>query len=129
MRRVSAILLLIIFGVSSFSFKTHYCFYENGTSYHGDCCEYILQIQKNKLPQQSILFQQKYFCQNFSLEKQFHQQDYSFNNFSDYLFDFPAAEDLRVIIFLPIKHQLPIFSCRGGPPFLSALSFRGPPLC
>lgn len=128
MKRLSAILLLIIFGVSSFSYKTHYCFYKNGTRYHGDCCEYIPQIEKNKIPNQSILFQQKYFCQNFPLEKQFHQQDYSFNNFSDYLFDLPVVEDLRVIIFPASKHHLPVFSCRGGPP-ISSKSLRGPPFC
>ena len=127
MKRLSAILFLIILGVSSFTFKTHYCYHHDGTRFHGDCGEHIRGIEKGNGHHLPVVHEQKYICQNVQLEKQFHQQDYSFKKISEYLFELPVVETVPSVIFQTDKHQLPVFSCRGGPPTVTKF-LRGPPL-
>ena len=126
MKRLTSILLLIVFGVSSFTFKTHYCYHKDGTRFHGDCTEHIHEVEKGNGQQLAVVHAQKYICQNVQLEKQFYQQDYSFKDFSAYLFELPLVETPRVI-FLADKHRLLVFPCLSGPPNVTRF-LRGPPL-
>lgn len=99
MKRLSAKFLLIIFGVSSFTFKTHYCYHHDGTKFPGDCGANIREIEKLNGHHHPVIHEQKYICQDVQLEKQFHQQDYSFKSFSEYLFDLPVVKIVIPAIF------------------------------
>jgi len=127
MNRLSAILLLIIFGVSSFTFKTHYCYHNDGTRFHGDCSEHIHEVENGNGLQLAVVHEQKYICQDVHLEKQYYQQDYSFKTFSAYLFELPLFDTVLPLIFLADKHQLLVFPSLVSPPPVSRF-LRGPPL-
>jgi hypothetical protein len=127
LKKVTAILFLLIFCVQAFSFKTHYCYHHDGTRFHGDCGEHIREIEKGNGHHLPVVHEQKYICHDVQLEKQFHQQDYSFKSFSEYLFDLPVVETVPPVIFQTDKPQLTVFSCRGGPPPVTKF-LRGPPL-
>lgn len=127
MKRVAAILLLLIFGISSFTFKTHYCYYPDGHRFHGDCGEHITKSKSSKYSQ-TYFHEKKYVCHDIQLDKQFSQHDYSIKNFSDSYYIFPAVFEISVITTLSGNWALPIFSCRGGPP-LFPNSLRAPPSC
>lgn len=125
--RLSSILLLIVFGFYSFTFKTHYCYHHDGTRFHGNCGEYVQEAKKNGNSPNSSIHEKKYVCYNVQLDKQY-QQDYSFKSFDDTLFVFPTPVELRLVTFPSQKNSIPLFSCRGGPPLITR-SLRGPPLC
>jgi len=124
LKKIFAILLLFIFGAYAFTLKSHYCYHPDGTRFHGDCGDFTKGKHRHGT---TSIQEQKYICHDVQLDKQFHQQDYSFKNFCDSDYIFPVIMDTPAINTLPFNYAVPIFSCRGGPP-LPAQSLRGPPL-
>lgn len=126
LKRVVSILLLFIFGFYSFTFKSHYCYHHDGTRFHGDCGEFTRTAETDDHSSTAKVHEQKYVCYDIQLDKQFHQQDYSFKNFSDSYYIVPLVIDVPVVTTPPFNYAVPQFSCRGGPP-LAAILLRGPP--
>ncbi len=126
-KKIVTILFLFVFSISSFTFKTHYCYYNNGKRFHGDCEADIRAAEKQAGHTQTLLHEQKYVCHNIQLDKQYQQQNYSFKNFHDHFFIVPAPQEIFINVFLNDGQPIPIFSCRGGPPLFTE-KLRGPPL-
>ncbi|HEX9509474.1 MAG TPA: hypothetical protein VF939_03260 [Puia sp.] len=126
MKKLLTILLLFAFGVYSFTYKTHYCYYADGHRFHGDCQKEIRQAKEKLGNCIALLLPKHYICQDIQMDKQFHQRDYSFKNFSDTCYILPVTFELQVTVSLPGNYAIPVFSCRGGPPLGSSL-LRGPP--
>lgn len=126
MKKLLTILLIFVFGASSFTYKTHYCYYPDGHRFHGDCQKEIRAAKEKSGTCIALLLPKQYVCQDIQMDKQFHQHDYSFKNFSDACYILPVTIELQVITSLPGNYAIPVFSCRGGPP-LAGSSLRGPP--
>lgn len=125
LKRASAILFLLIFGLQALGFKTHFCYHTNGTRFHGDCAEQLEKAEASGKSKASF-HELKYRCIDIKLDKQY-QQDSAFNNFNDQLFVLTSVPELPFITSLDIRQAIPVFSCRGGPPIFTQ-SLRGPPL-
>jgi hypothetical protein len=129
LKKRNSILLLLIFCVYSFTFKTHYCYYaDTGKRFHGDCGEFERAAEKKNSDPNASFHKQKYNCYNVELNKQYQQQDFSIKSFSDFTLILPQMPELPIIIFSSQKQGIPLFSCRGGPPLVSFI-LRGPPSC
>jgi hypothetical protein len=128
LKRLSSILLLLIFCVDSFTFNTHYCYTKDGTRFYGDSTEYIRKAELTSHSRLSF-YPRKYFCHNVQLDKHYQQQDSSFKNFNDYFFVLPIMPRLLVVFSYSKRQVNTLFSCRGGPPLISDNPFRGPPSC
>jgi len=63
LKRSASILFFVIFCVYSFTFKTHYCYNQDGSRFHGDCTEYLQKVEHSNL--HSATFQpQEFECHN-----------------------------------------------------------------
>jgi hypothetical protein len=123
--KLASILFLLIFGVYSFTFKTHYCYNKDGSRFHGNCKIHATNAHLASLL--STTFQpQEFECHNVQLEKQYQQANY-YNNFETGVFILPATIKLPLVVAMSESLAIPMFSCRGGPPS-PTLSLRGPPL-
>jgi len=125
-RKPLSILLLVVFGLSSFTFKTHYCYHFDGSRFHGDCGANIRETLKHEGSSRPRLHERHYICFDIQFDKQYKQPDYTFKNFQDHYFILPAIEVLPFPVALPARQVIPAFSCRGGPP-LPTGTLRGPP--
>jgi len=125
LKKATAILFLLVFAVQSLSFKTHVCYHNDGTRYHGDCTQEMSKTEHSGHSKSSF-HEQKYECFDVKLDKQY-QQHYSFKNFNDQYIVLVSVPELPLITFIQKRQTIPIFSCRGGPPILTQ-SLRGPPL-
>jgi hypothetical protein len=125
LKKVTAILFLYIFYVQAFSFKTHFCYYHDGTRFHGDCTEH-LEKAENISHSNATFHEQKYVCEDVTLDKQF-VSHYTFKKFADAYFIVTPVSELPVIISRYKRQAIPPFSCSGGPPILTAF-LRSPPL-
>ena len=111
--------------MSSFTFKTHYCYNQDGSRFYGICTDHVHPVANSTL--RSTTFQtQEFECHNVQLEKQYQHARY-YNNFETCVFILPATVNLPLIVAISDRQAIPMFSCRGGPP-LQTLSLRGPPL-
>ncbi len=97
----------------------------DGTRFHGDCTEHMQKAETTSHSKPSV-HEKKYVCFDVKLDKQYHQQHYAFKNFNDQYFVLASVPELPFIAALDIRHTIPIFSCRGGPPIYTQ-SLRGPP--
>ncbi len=125
MKKAVAILVLLIFCVQAFSFKTHFCYRTDGTRFHGDCTEQMGKAESSSYSKASF-HEQKYVCKDVKLDKQY-QPHYTFKNFADFFVILTPIPELPVITSNYKRQAIPPFSCRGGPPVCTQF-LRGPPL-
>ncbi len=125
MKKVTAILFLLIFCVQAFSFKTHFCYRTDGTRFHGNCIEHMEKAEPSSYSKASF-HEHKYNCTDIKSDKQY-QQHSVFKNFNDQYFTLIQAPELPLITFIHKRQAIPPFSCRGGPP-VGTQFLRGPPL-
>lgn len=109
----------------SFTFKTHYCYQLDGSRFHGDCTKHIQNAEQSSLHSVTVE-SQEFDCHIVQLEKQYQQAHY-FNNFGACEFIIPTTVYFPLIVVVSDRQNIPMFSCRGGPP-LQTLSLRGPPV-
>ncbi|MBI3503098.1 MAG: hypothetical protein HY063_15030 [Bacteroidetes bacterium] len=123
MRAFKSILLIFVFGVYSFTFKTHYCFYPSGERFHGDCQAHIKKSSGRNL------YPNHYICYDFLKNAQTTKSDNSFIKISSQKV-FIAENNFQNVkpIYISDFFVLPEFNCRGGPP-LTFISLRAPPFC
>lgn len=126
MRKVAAILLLLIFSIYAFNAKTHYCYHQHGGRFHGDCTAYL---KKSSTPSNTgtVLNERKYVCYDVLLDKAFKQTDDAFKGFSDCLCQPVLLHDIALPAPFVKTFSVPVFACRGGPPLLIR-SLRAPPV-
>lgn len=149
MKRVFSILLLAVFGVYAFTFKTHYCYHgakhesthewydhdgnrqycyghKINERYHGNC-HWLVNKAKGNLAAQN-LFPSHYYCidifknASFCESKIIPLQKIS----SDEFLTHPVI-DISITEVSFIDWKVSDFHCRDGPPLFS-ISPRAPPL-
>lgn len=128
LKRLLAILLLAVFGLYSFTFKTHYCYHLDGSRFHGDCRAEMKAAEQRWGTSQALLHDRHYVCYDISLEKQYKYPDYTIKSMQDHFFILPPALGLLPLLPLPVKVVSRLFASCDGPPVL-AQSLRGPPSC
>ena len=109
----------------SFTFKSHYCYNQDGSRFHGDCTKHVQNADQSNLHSVTVE-SQEFDCHIVQLEKQY-QQSHFFSHVDAGVFIIPTTVQLPLIVVVSDRQAIPMFSCRGGPP-LQILSLRGPPL-
>lgn len=128
MKKITSILLLLLFGVYSFTFKTHYCFYPTGERFHGDCQEHIHEAETKGELGSTNLFPQKYFCEDIVKNTQVQETKIVSvkSPISDLIFIPPVAEIIAPVFSVYHLPQ-PEPKCRSAT-IISVHTLRGPPL-
>lgn len=123
MRKLESILLIFIFGVYSFTFKTHYCFYPSGERFHGDCQAHIKNSAKENLNPNL------YVCYDFLKNIQTTKHNNSFVKISSQKV-FADENNFQNVKpnFVSDFFILPEVHCRSGTLILFG-SLRAPPFC
>lgn len=149
MKKTFSILLLAIFGIYAFTFKTHYCYHgaahesthewydhdgnlqycyghKTNERYHGDC-HWLVNSVKGNLGNKN-LFPSYYYCIDILKNASFRESKIiPLHNFSSVLFLSPPDLEIPLPDFSFLDWKIPDIRCRGGPPPLS-ISPRAPPL-
>ena len=130
LKRFSSILLLFIFCVYSFNFKTHYCYYaDTDKRFHGDCHEHLNGLKVDKNSSKAIVTDAKYSCIDIHKDFQYKQTESTYK-FASFEIDLLHIFNVKTVINLyPSFHwnikEIPI---RAGPDICSN-ALRGPPFC
>lgn len=62
LKKVTSIFLIFVFGVYGLTSKTHYCFNQDGSRFHGNCKAEQKEAAKKGAANTSNLFPDKYVC-------------------------------------------------------------------
>lgn len=129
MKKASAIFLLILLCVYSFTFKTHYCYHiDTGERFHGDCEADIKEAAAQGGLAHTKFFPKQYICFDFVKNAQIEQTKiFAFKNSLTDEFIFPPTIEILIPQIERVDWLLPEVHCRSGTLILS-LSLRGPPL-
>ena len=130
MQRASAIFLLILFCVYSFTFKTHYCYHiDTGKRFHGDCEKEIKEAAAKGELAHANFFPKHYLCQDIVKNAQVQETKAIIvkNSLTD-AFTFPPTVEIPIPQIQIIDCLIPEAQCRSAPPLLFP-SLRAPPFC
>ena len=121
--------MLIVFCVYTFTFKTHYCYYEDtGKRFHGDCEWEIKEAAKKGGLAQANFFPKRYFCHDL-VKNAVVQETKVITVKSPRADAFAFQPAIEITPQQPIAYRLiPEVQCRSGPPLPCNL-LRAPPFC
>lgn len=130
MQRASSILLLILFCVYSFTFKTHYCYYAGtNTRFHGDCEHEIKEAASKGELAHTNFFPKHYFCKDIVKNAIPEQSKVAvIKNFTSDIFALSFPGGIIVPHFSFLEWNIPEVRCRSATLSLSN-SLRAPPSC
>ncbi len=127
MKKITSIFLLILFGIYSFTFKTHYCFYPNGERFHGDCQEHIHEAEAKGSLGKATFFPQEYYCNDIVKNAQvFETKIITVKSPFNGLIVTPPVVEIIAPVFTAYYLPSPEPNCRSATIF-SVNTLRGPP--